>query len=310
MIRRVALALCLLLLLGDSASADPITLAAYRRGLAEIRAQVAAAPDAPGAARAAAIGRAIVALEALTDVTVDGIIYTAPPHAPVRALLQAGDAASLARALGMLDETIAALDHNASLRAQDPAAARRQLEAILASVDFRPQPDWRDALAAILRDWLAGLFPGLRAPRITFVDVGLLLSPVALALLAYVLWTSARGIRERVAREVALASPQSDRAPSAREHLALAEAAARAGRGREAVRELFLFALRALDERGALRFDPALTDREVLERVAGLAGARELDALVAVYERAWYGLREPSPQDLSRARELAHRVAA
>lgn len=311
MIRRAALVLLCLLSLTGSAGADPISIAAYRQGLAQARTQLADARAASGAAREQRIARALATLDGLRDVLVGDVIYTALPHAPVQVIARAADDASLDRAVATLDETIAWIDRAAApgARPVDPRA-RERLEAVLSAGDFQRHPDWRDALTELVRDLLANLFPGLRLPPITATQVALLIGPPAIGLLAYVLWTSARGARERLARETILAAVGAAPRVSAAGHLAAAEAAARSGRWRDAVRELFRFALRALDERGTLRYDPALTDREVLARAAGLPSVRELAALVAVYERAWYGLREPDAAEFGRARELARRVAA
>jgi uncharacterized protein DUF4129 len=133
---------------------------------------------------------------------------------------------------------------------------------------------------------------------------------VALALIGFLVAVTARGLRERIGREaVATIDTPADR-PRAPAHLAAADAAVRAGNLRDAVRELFLFTLVSLEERGALRHDPALTDREVLARAAGLPRAADLAALVNAYERVWYGVREPNADEVTRARELARRIAA
>ena len=54
---------------------------------------------------------------------------------------------------------------------------------------------------------------------------------------------------------------------------------------------------------------PALTDHELLLRAAAIPNADALRDLVALYERAWFGLREPDAAEAERARSLATRVA-
>lgn len=297
------------------ASAEPIDLDAYRRALAEIQRQVEASRAAMGEARSAALARATATLDALREVRVGDAVYTAPPHGTIRALLARGDDASLALAAGVLSETVAALERPRGPGAPggpglDPERARRLLEAVFEGADFERVPDWRDALAELLRRVIAAIFPDLRAPIIGQEWVTLALAPVAVALLALVLGVSGGGLRERVRREVALRAAAGAPRSAARDHLIAAEAALHAGRARDAVRGLFLFALFALEERELLRVDPALTDRELLARAAGLASARDLANLVDVYERAWYGVREPSAAEVARARELAQRIAA
>lgn len=310
MLLRLVLVGSALLLSAGAASAEPISLDAYRRALGEVRAQVDLARGLAGPARRAALTRALATLEGAREVRVDSAIYTDPPHRALRVLIMRGDDVSLTRASGMLEETLAAIAAAAREGGPDPQQARRQLEAILAAPDFRRQPDWRDAVAALLRDWLAALFPELRAPRVSIEQAAVVLGAVAAGLLIIVGSSTFAGARASVTREHVLPAERRATRATASDHLAAAESATRAGRLREALRELFLFALLGLEERGALRLDPALTDREILLRAAGLPRAEELASLVAAYERAWYGLREPTPQEVARAREFARRVAA
>src|SRR6185503_11902656 len=81
------------------------------------------------------------------------------------------------------------------------------------------------------------------------------------------------------------------------------------GRRREAIHALYLFALTTLVAREAIRYDPALTDRELLVRAAAVPNADALRDLVALYERSWFGLRDPGADEARRARSLALRVA-
>ncbi|MEO6062842.1 MAG: DUF4129 domain-containing protein [Thermoflexales bacterium] len=65
---------------------------------------------------------------------------------------------------------------------------------------------------------------------------------------------------------------------------------AEAGDMRTAMRHLYLAALAVLDERGVLRFDPALTNREIARAVRPrpeLEGA--LMPVIDIYDPVWYG---------------------
>jgi hypothetical protein len=79
---------------------------------------------------------------------------------------------------------------------------------------------------------------------------------------------------------------------------------------REAIHALYLYAIASLALREAIRYDPSLTDRELLARASGIPHADALRDLVSMHERVWYGLREASPDDAARARALATRAAA
>lgn len=309
-LRLVALIAACLLSLGGVARADPISLAAYRQALADVRAQVLAARATGGVAREATLATAIGALDALREVRVDTAIYTAPPHALLTALLRRGDDANLDLAAGVLAETLRALEPSRGGSLLDPAQARRSLDGVFSSTDFERTPDWRDVVADLLRRAVAVVLPDLRAPTIQRLWVTLALAPIAVGLALLVFWVTGAGLRERVRREVALRVATETRRSTAGDRLRAAEAALAAGRARDAVRELFLFALVALEERELLRVDPALTDREVLARAAGLPHARDLAALADVYERSWYGVRDPSDAEVARANDLARRIAA
>jgi hypothetical protein len=72
---------------------------------------------------------------------------------------------------------------------------------------------------------------------------------------------------------------------------------AEAGDMRAAMRHLYLAALAVLDQRGALRFDPALTNREIARAVRSrpeLEGA--LMPVIDLYDPVWYGHKTISPE--------------
>jgi hypothetical protein len=291
------------------AAPEAMSREAYAAGLGRAATEVTTAQGLQGAARTQAIARATGVLEGLTAVQVGDVVYR-PPHGAVMALLRSGDGGSLQRAAAILQETRALVAERGALPEADPQTARRQLEAILLAPDFKPRYDWRQVLVA----WLAGLlqrfFPHLDAPEAATWAIRGVIALFALALLTLMGAVLSRGFGERLRREAVLRTIVSAPALRARAHLAEAEAALQGGRLREAVRALYLFTLLSLEERGLLRYDPALTDQEVLARAAALEQVGDLEALVAVYERAWYGLREPTGPEVARARSLAGRIAA
>lgn len=311
MIARVAaLTLALLVLFGGSARADPIQLLAYERVLTDASAQIDLARAASGTARAQAIARARALLERNREVRVGSATYTAAPHGPVLALLDAGDNESLARASAILAQTFEAVRRSEGLAALDPDRARDALESTLRAPDFQRVQDWRSAVVSWILDLIERLLPGLQAPNITRENIAAVLAPIAAITLIVVAATVLRGARAKLVREALVAADVGPRGPTVADRLREAEEARRAGRLRDALRALFLAALLALERRGALRLDPALTDRELLTRAAHLAARGDLEALVTLYERAWYGLRDPSDADVERASGLARRIAA
>jgi len=119
-----------------------------------------------------------------------------------------------------------------------------------------------------------------------------------------------RGVRERIRREVSSADVRAGTTDDPAEHLRRADAAIAAGRSREGFHELYLFALARLAAHETIRFDPALTDRELLARAAAIPQIAPLRTLVALHERVWFGLKPAGPDDAARARALAEQVGA
>ena len=161
------------------------------------------------------------------------------------------------------------------------------------------------AVRAVQR-WLEeGLGPA-GDPRIRMVaEYGL-----GLALLVLIGGILGRDIRERFRREVAATGTEGGRFVDPATHLRRAEDAVRAGDAREAVHALYLYAIRVLASREALRYDPSLTDREILAGARAIPHADALRDLVSLHELVWYGLRAAGTEDAARARRLALDAAA
>ena len=118
-----------------------------------------------------------------------------------------------------------------------------------------------------------------------------------------------RLLRGALATEAALAGDTTTRPPRADEELAHARTLAEAGDLRAAVHHRYLAVLRHLDERGLLRFDRALTNRELLPRVpADAAIAAALAPLVARFDRLWYSQATCSREEYDELARLADRV--
>lgn len=170
--------------------------------------------------------------------------------------------------------------------------------------------DAQVSIADVLSRWLARWIAGLRGsppdPRIVLV-VG---AGLGLALLVLVIAILGRGLRERFRREVVLPELRAERGPDPAAHLRGADEALRRGRLSVAVHELYLYAIAVLAAREAIRYDPSLTDRELLARAGAIPGAGPLRDLVALHDLVWYGLREAGADEAARARALAVRAVA
>jgi hypothetical protein len=165
--------------------------------------------------------------------------------------------------------------------------------------------DLFDAIGRALLRFLSGLNgPG--------IDVGSLVPAIGLlgvAVILFIVATLGRALPERVRREVLVRGTEGGQRSDPMVHLRAADAALAGGRSREALHALYLYVITALEVRETIRYDPALTDSELLLRAAAIPHADSLRDLIGLYERSWFGLREPSGDEARRARDLALRVA-
>jgi hypothetical protein len=211
-------------------------------------------------------------------------------------------------ALAILDAYVATADR-AVQTGIDPATADARLREVLgnagaAGTSLSGIPAFLDWLSSRLAAFVSGL-RGL--PDLSFLPW--IVAAFGVGLVLVIVATLGRGVRERVRREVLLPDRALARAEDPAAHRRAAEAALAGGRAREAIHELYLYVLQSLAARELIRYDPALTDRELLLRAAAIPNADALRDLVALYERAWFGLREPDAAEAERARSLATRVA-
>jgi hypothetical protein len=165
-----------------------------------------------------------------------------------------------------------------------PADSRDLLEQVLGRPEFQDaQPSLLERFLRWLGELLPDASPDMRA--LADIAVGLFGILVIGLLVLFVMRMVRRYWREGEALDSLGAIPV-----HAAEAQAKAGDAAVAGDFREAMRLLYLAALLHLDEVGLLRFDRALTNREVLATVANRApvyGA--LAPVVAQFDRVWYG---------------------
>jgi len=225
---------------------------------------------------------------------------------PVADLLGGANGANAA--LAILDAYIATADR-AIQSGIDPATADARLRDVLGNPE---SPATSLSGVAALLEWIssriAAFASGIRGiPDLRFLPW--VVAALGIGLVLFIVATLGRGVRERVRTEVLLPDPALARADDPAAHRRAAEAALAGGRAREAIHELYLYVLRTLAVRELIRYDPALTDRELLLRAAAIPHADALRDLVALYERAWFGLREPDAAEAERARSLASRVA-
>ena len=202
---------------------------------------------------------------------------------------------------------------------QAPSASPEQLErlrAILARPEFQAGEGGarledllaplRNAILSFLLNLVRGVAPGVQGAddlwRVLGAAAAVLVSLAALV--AFV-----RIARGSMAAEAELRRTELRRAPTAEEELALARRYAAAGELRRAIHHHYVAVLRRLDERGALRFDASMTNREHHGRAAGSPPvAATLEPLVAAFDRLWYGQASCSPAEYEAFSALAARA--
>lgn len=272
-----------------------------------------AARSSPQGQQPGLLGRAALLLRSTDAVRLaDGSTVVIEDAALASRLVAADDAGMIA-AIADLDRRITTVDNASASRLTGPAVDER-LQAVT-----RPRPAAAPGDTGLMG--LIGLFLVLVAQVLTFIQRGTLaaIDPYTVIILvgglgggvALVLFgILGRGLRERIRREALSGDLRVGTAEDPSVHLARADAAIEAARPREALHELYLFALATLAAHETIRFDPALTDRELLARAAAIPQIGPLRDLVALHERVWFGLKPADRADATRARELAQRVAA
>jgi len=301
--RVVALAALLWLAQPLVAHADTVSPRDYRQRLTDARALVAQARTLSGAARDGAVTRARFILVATTAIALPGGELTIDDSALADRVTT--ETASLDAALVLIDAQLL-LSQRALTPSIDAARSDAALrDALLAAEAATESPSILDVISRALQRFLAGL----AGPRVDFSFVWPILGILGAAIIFFVVATLGRNLGERVRTEVALREATGADRPDPARHLRAADEALAAGRPREAIHALYLFALTSLVAREAIRYDPALTDRELLVRAAAVPHADALRDLVALYERSWFGLRDPGADEAQRARTLAMRVA-
>ncbi len=195
---------------------------------------------------------------------------------------------------------------SASLSADQISAAQAQLDSILKRSEFQPQNGkshsgifgWIGAhvraivwpilgpIVHVIRRSVGGVAPWRTIGVVALVVMGIL---VVVTMVVGPVRAIRRLFGPRIARYAGEAAPAVLTAAELRHE---AEELARDRSYRLAVRTLYLAALVRLDERGLLRFERALTNREVLRSAAihdGATLSQRLAPLVDRVDRYWYG---------------------
>jgi hypothetical protein len=214
--------------------------------------------------------------------------------------------------LRALESRLAELEGGTPAEAQDKDAERGRLNAILRGAEF-DKPQQGSALQRLfddIRDWFGRHSPRLgggpaTSPRLSTAAQVIVIS-LCVLVLAYVarrFWLSrareVKSLRLRRRPRVILGERiEADDTPA--DLLASAEALARAGDLRGAIRKAYVALLCGLGDGGVVRLAQHKTNRDYLDAVRRSAPERlyaEMLPLTRGFERHWYGLRDATAAD-------------
>ena len=285
------------------ADADTLDRQRYVDRLAQARAALVSARAAGPAARTAFVDRARDLLRQTTALHFDDGSSVSVDDGPIAGRIDTSDPA--------LDAAIADVALLADMASPsttiDPVAADARLRQLVGEHRARGA---QVSLVDLLSRWLARSLSRLNGSPPDIRIVITVAAGLGLALLLVVLGILGRDLRERFRRDVVLPELRAERGVDPAAHLRDAEDALRDGRARDAIRALYLYAIAALAAREMIRYDPSLTDRELLARAGAIPNAAPLRELVELHALVWYGLREARSGDAERARALARRAVA
>ncbi len=168
----------------------------------------------------------------------------------------------------------------------DSSADRAKLHEILSRPPFIGRST--NAFEAWLRALLDQLFAGGSGIN---ADLRPFIIGIGAILLIGVLFYTLRGLRGNFSPDATVGHDPEVPATSA-EALTRAQTLANAGDHRAAVRQLYIATLLLLDEKGRLRFDKSLTNRELLRAIQRQNApelAEALRPIAGFYDQVWYG---------------------
>lgn len=286
-----ALLLFSLTIRSTQAQTSRLSLDAYWEAIAEIRDGLNAAEKDDNSTRAAAVARLIAIAEVKLP---DGRIQPIDHSFLIRQL----------QSESVTTETLTTLfTAYLSSRQGWPDPTFRQLDgAALADILSRPEfqytpqePNffqrlWQDIRQRV-EDFFLQLFPEDSAIRL---PLGNLIIGLAAVLVLVILAYALRGLLADLTVDAALTTEEELGGEPLTADLALqrAQELSTGGDYRTAVRYLYLSALLLLEERGLLRYDRSLTNREYLRTVAHRPElAATLREVIDVFDRVWYGFQ-------------------
>lgn len=291
--RAIFLAIVVMTLAVRAASADaPPTLAAYQRAVEQAAALIDRAAAEPAATpRSALIDQAIAQLSAIHEAaasaderwSVNNDVLLAEMNAAKSDTQPSDRLKSIATQLQTLRAALSTPPVAAS------AADRAKLRDILEQPPFAKNNnanalnDWFNQISDWLDRFLNSTSLGIASAR----DV---LAALGFVFVAIVLFFLVRTFASNWVAETQLPAAGAGAALTSSNTFAQAQRLASQGDYRTAVRQLYLASLLLLDERGVLRYDRTLTNREYLDAVKSEPKTQSaFEPLVDTFDRTWYG---------------------
>jgi len=294
MIRRACLlALVIIANAVSSASADdPSTLAAYQRAIEQATALIdRAATEQTAAQRQALIDQAITQLGATRQVQASSGERWSINNDPLIAELNA--AKSDTQPSSRLQNIATRLRTLRGALITPPVAANESDRAKLR--DILNQPPFKtgnnaNAFSDLLNqisDWLNRF---LNSTASGIVGVRDIVTVLGFIFVVVVLFFFLRTLMSNWVAETQLPNSIEGAALTSSTALIQAQRLASQGDYRTAVRQLYLASLLLLDERGVLRYDRTLTNREYLSAVKNEPKTQSaLEPIIDTFDRTWYG---------------------
>ncbi|HZQ06192.1 MAG TPA: DUF4129 domain-containing protein [Anaerolineae bacterium] len=278
---------------------SPSSLEEYRNAIAQALTLIQQANALPSNERAATLKQAADILTAIHIVQLSSGAQVMLDNSALVVLIQDSS---------KTDDAIARLTALRDAMAIPPAAINAaDLDALRDILNYPPfvtdtSRNWLAQLIDAIIDFLNRLVnntaQGIYDTRDLFVLAGVILVVIVLVYFA-------RALRRNVVSEEILAPLKPDEeARTPAEALSLAQQFANAGDYRSAVRQMYLATLLLLDQRGKLKYDPTLTNREYLrEATLDPRTSSALAPIIDTFDRTWYGFEPISREEFEAYRQ-------
>jgi hypothetical protein len=224
-----------------------------------------------------------------------------------------GKITSIVETLRAIDKRVNDLETSKRV-AFDKNAANDRLKAILARPEYATSPKGENAVSRLLQDfirWLQNLFPkpkqgGSRSAEFISSVLQIVVIAVALLLIVYVLWLLLirfkRPVRTRIRKKKQepriVLGEKLDPEETSSDLLSEAEALARSGDLRGAIRKGYIALLVELGDRKLISLAQYKTNRDYLRSVSSHPQLHSrMTGLTDSFERHWYGFAQVNQTD-------------